>query len=741
MRFFKSFRLLHRRAKSENDVSALFPKLNQDCAATPVKRSRSAQYVHESNSTSTNGSNGTPAPTFVSLDHSLPSFDPAELYSPLDVPWSPVSTLPSDIASPPEWQERFLKLQADYTQLKDSKNSLEKDLDDLRVDLSSTRSELYSEMFRTARHQRQANTDFQHIQRLELKYQQITGLLADIGIPQSIIEQIRSILTGGTGDPDDVLLEAIRSAIQDSSTPLAKLKHIVGPRTPEHYQSALDMTLSVRREIKGHKKVSKFWKKLAQENGGHANMVTPSSSNISSIREPLSPERQSAVNALITKRRNSRGLESSSMFGMASTEPSLDPLASRIACQPRTPNHYTFTSTRSVSPSVFVVACDSPSTTSLQYLSVVTPHHHDVSKDGLLTPSRSSQFIENHSSPRLPRVLGEVDMNVSRSSPFRVFETEFIGDQDTPEDQVQSPDVAITLSRELIQNMGRASLGHGHRRNPSMTSQRSESGHSNSLHLSTSSPVRSLVSAITDAFPQSAEEDDLDMDRQSLGLSRGHLRRTSAISDNEPSFDNSAFHCLLYGANSPRISTDGDISSPDCGDISVSGGTSQDISSADFKSRSRFLEHINEYSNGSLLILDSSFSTPVTASPGFEGMGGEFKESLFVTSQGTPTTGPTTPSTTPPSSELYSPKSKGEHPVLKHLRRLSSTSTPGSNSIANKICGLPRWVRSPGGTESSSGSTDASPVTAVPKIHRRKTIRANNMSASGTKATVGLGMS
>ncbi|KAH7929841.1 hypothetical protein BV22DRAFT_100061 [Leucogyrophana mollusca] len=745
MRFFKSFRLLHRRTKSESDVSALFPKANHNSPA-PVKRSHSAQYVQDSTSTSTSTSDGTAAPIFVSLEHSLPSFDPTELYSPLVAPWMPPAVISPNTESVAVVDARFLKLQADFTQLKESKDLLEKDLDDLRADLSNTRSQLYSEMFRTARHQRQANTDFQLNQKLELRYQQLVGVLVGIGIPRGVVERIRQVLATGTGDPDDILLDAIQSAIQDSNSPLAKLSHVAaGPRTPEQYQSALNMTLSVRKEAKAIKKACKFWKKLAQEDGRHADTVTPSSSNISSIHEALSPERQTAVNALIARRRSSRGADSSCAYEMESKEFSLDALATEIVSRPRTPIHSASASSHSVSPSVFVVACDSTSTAHLPYLSVVTPHLGDITKDGLLTPSRSSShFAMHHSSGRQSKVLGQVDTNVSRTSPFRILQTGPVGEPEVREDQANTSDAAMTLSRELIQNLGRVSLGHGHRRNSSIASQRSNRTSSNSLYLSTSSPVRSLVSAISDAFPTLDDEDDQTTDRRSMELDHGHMRRTSDISDSDVSFDNSAFHCLLYGANSPSVSADGDISSPDGGDGSVSGVASEDVSGPGHNSQSRFLEHINEYSNGALLALDSSVSTSTSASPGLEGISEESKESLFVTSQGTPTTGPTTPSNTPPSAGSESPKTnRSKLPVLKHLRRLSSSSTPSPNGIANKIRGLPRWVRSPGGTESGSESTDTSPVqvSAIPVIHRRRTIRARRLSMSGRKATVGLGMS
>ncbi|KAF8549987.1 hypothetical protein OG21DRAFT_1375158, partial [Imleria badia] len=157
-------------------------------------------------------------------------------------------------------------------------------------------------MLRSARHQQRAMDDFRAIQKLEVRHQRFCSLLVDIGIPHPTVDAICQLIQSGNGSPDDILVDAIKHASSDDTTLLARLRPIItDQRTPEHYQSALNLTLSIRKELKSQKKRSKFWKKLAQEDERHTSTITPSPSDISSIRQDLTPERQSALDALITR--------------------------------------------------------------------------------------------------------------------------------------------------------------------------------------------------------------------------------------------------------------------------------------------------------------------------------------------------------------------------------------------------------------------------------------------------------
>lgn len=409
------FRLLHRQTKSEGDVSTLA---------------------------------GVTAPVFVPLEVSLPSFDPTrELYaSPTDPLKDPTGPNPID-----ELNARIMQMESQLAYLKDEHSTLEQDLVDYRTDLLHTRTELYSEMLCSARHQQQTMDDFRTIQKLEARHQRFCTLLVDIGIPRSTVDVICQVIQSGNGSPDDILVDAIKDASNDNHTLLSRLKPIVtDERTPEHYQSALNLTLNIRKELKSQKKRSKFWKKLAQEDDRHGNIITPSPSDISSIRQDLSPERQGALDALIARRRAARYSENTDgdVFGGQRKESTLDTLASSLASRPRhsIPDNLRLSSSFSSSAS-------SASTTYLSYLSGLSRIARDATTETPIVPSRlpsplSTSLRRSSRSSSQSIVLGSINLNVSRSSsidPILPEETEQHTNPDT------GPASTVTLSQDLPQ--------------------------------------------------------------------------------------------------------------------------------------------------------------------------------------------------------------------------------------------------------------------------------------------------
>jgi len=85
----------------------------------------------------------------------------------------------------------------------------------------------------------------------------------------------------------------------DSATSLAISTKI---RTLDEYTSALRMTLSTRRQLRDQSKVTKFWKNVALSTGKCEDIITPSTSAISSIHGTLPPERKRAIDALMQER-------------------------------------------------------------------------------------------------------------------------------------------------------------------------------------------------------------------------------------------------------------------------------------------------------------------------------------------------------------------------------------------------------------------------------------------------------
>lgn len=71
-------------------------------------------------------------------------------------------------------------------------------------------------------------------------------------------------------------------------------------RTVDEYTSALRMTLTTRRQLRDQKKATKFWKRQAMSEGKQS-IVTPSVSTLSSLHDALPVERQTALDALVSR--------------------------------------------------------------------------------------------------------------------------------------------------------------------------------------------------------------------------------------------------------------------------------------------------------------------------------------------------------------------------------------------------------------------------------------------------------
>ncbi|KAF8828658.1 hypothetical protein HHX47_DHR3000087 [Lentinula edodes] len=105
-------------------------------------------------------------------------------------------------------------------------------------------------------------------------------------------------------DFEESAVEAIREASSNDGSIWSKIVSLViGPRAPDNYINSINMTLQARQELRYWKKVSNFWKKTARENNTNTGAPTPSTSNVSEIREILSDERKRAVQELTEKRK------------------------------------------------------------------------------------------------------------------------------------------------------------------------------------------------------------------------------------------------------------------------------------------------------------------------------------------------------------------------------------------------------------------------------------------------------
>ncbi|KAJ6513812.1 hypothetical protein C8R47DRAFT_620384 [Mycena vitilis] len=175
----------------------------------------------------------------------------------------------------------------------------------LRSQLDATRADLFTQLHRNSLIQRQAQAARLEMDALQTKlaqYERFLGLMISVGLHQRVLGDAHTALRAGI-DPDVALVDAIKDAAADPESPWSKIiPSVTGSRTKEEYRSSLNLTLKTRKELRDTRKIAKFWKRVAQEDGRNE-IVTPSVSAISSIHEPLPAERQKAVEELMDSRR------------------------------------------------------------------------------------------------------------------------------------------------------------------------------------------------------------------------------------------------------------------------------------------------------------------------------------------------------------------------------------------------------------------------------------------------------
>jgi len=325
MRFsiFKSFSLhIHRRSKSESSAAdPVAPTLNTRTRSLSVPNVDELALDLPSNVVS---NTPTAYPISISTPTPTPASTPAtnvQAPSPTPVPVTAISSATSPrvdvvssllpITQPAQRlaavRQRILTLEAEVADLKDAKAVLILDAEIRQEELTVFKSDYYAERSKANTRRRQAKDDEEKRNALERKVVQLErfiGFMIDLGLHEPVLARARRALQAGE-DADEALVDSIKEAAAKPGSPWSKIiPAVTGPRSSDEYLSAINMTLKTRRDLKESQKIAKFWKTTAQEDGAHANTITPSSSNLSSIHEVLTEERQTAVDDLLEKLRN-----------------------------------------------------------------------------------------------------------------------------------------------------------------------------------------------------------------------------------------------------------------------------------------------------------------------------------------------------------------------------------------------------------------------------------------------------
>jgi hypothetical protein len=263
MRFFKSFRLLHRRTKSDGDVIAILAACKTTHDSLHPNRQSALDSTLQSNS----------------LCGDALSFVPPLLFDPIDLYLPPPSHATSPSAIPAASSD-ILNLEAELATLREANQTLKTDLAEVTKEATDARAALNAEMSTAAYQKRQVMLASQRIQDFTLafaRYEAIDRLLASIGLHKAVLEEALAALETGQS-AEEVIVTAVRRAKTKFSGSLSGTTTVAGSR----YAASLNMTLRVRKELKGRKKIIKFWKRVAQQDGNHKDIITPSPSDISS---------------------------------------------------------------------------------------------------------------------------------------------------------------------------------------------------------------------------------------------------------------------------------------------------------------------------------------------------------------------------------------------------------------------------------------------------------------------------
>ncbi|RDB21212.1 hypothetical protein Hypma_011344 [Hypsizygus marmoreus] len=360
MRFFRSFKLLHRRTKSD-------PLIGNIAGANATGHPRTASGGFNDISTI--------------LLTALPDYQPH-------------GTCPAS-----HLNIRIFDLETENANLRHTCSVSMNELTQVRSQLKASRAELFAELHRGVRRAKEDRNEIRRLRETLAHYESfleavITTSPADF-VPSNgrPINQEHEVAVDREGT---VRNETIWASIVPSA---------FGSRTQDEYMSALHMTLKSRMELRKCKKVAKFWKNTAKKDEQNTDVVTPSNSNISSIREILPVGRQKAVDALIAKRRKE----------------ALDQPWTASTYAPETPVHPPRT-TIELAPISDIPIGSKTLSTSLSF----STESHGLPYKACLSPlasqSLKQELSKMSSSHRLPkwssgrRVLGHVDLNIGKDA-------------------------------------------------------------------------------------------------------------------------------------------------------------------------------------------------------------------------------------------------------------------------------------------------------------------------------------
>jgi hypothetical protein len=181
---------------------------------------------------------------------------------------------------------RITALEAVNSELQAKILSLTNEAQMREEELSSLRSDYFMELSTDiVRRRKDAATNEALDQKLERSERFLTSIV-ETGLHNPVLSEAWRAVKAGQ-PADDALVESIKKAASRPGTSWSTIiPAVTGPRSPEHYLSAINLTLKTRLDLKKAIQVGRFWKKTAKKDPAHTETVTPSASDLSDVSLP-----------------------------------------------------------------------------------------------------------------------------------------------------------------------------------------------------------------------------------------------------------------------------------------------------------------------------------------------------------------------------------------------------------------------------------------------------------------------
>lgn len=155
----------------------------------------------------------------------------------------------------------------------------------LTDELQATRVNLYHEIEsrrKDASYIEQADKKITDFRAQVKRYGAFVSAMAKLGVDNPLYCASLSVMS--KVEAEDALVDSIMEAAKDKRSPWSRIiPAVIGPRSPEQYVSAINLTLQTRQDLRDREKVCQFWKTTAKQDPQNSSLLTPSSSELSDL--------------------------------------------------------------------------------------------------------------------------------------------------------------------------------------------------------------------------------------------------------------------------------------------------------------------------------------------------------------------------------------------------------------------------------------------------------------------------